>query len=106
QSVAARWGPGRLLCSSRGGSRGRSAFPADYPFRNRAEPAAGQSGRRERGMRPFKAVGRECPRAVESEERRVGRLRPRSVLAGALAERGRIAFDVEDVVDDLKRKAD
>ena len=57
-------------------------------------------------MRPFKAVGRECPRAVESEERRVGRLRPRSVLAGALAERGRIAFDVEDVVDDLKRKAD
>ena len=61
----------------------------------------------ERGVRAREALGGERARALEPEQRRIGRLRRRGVLAGGLAERSAAsAFDVEDVVDDLKREAD
>ncbi len=60
----------------------------------------------ENGLRAFGAVGGHRARAVEAEERGIGRLVAGRVLAGRLAELVGAALDVENVVDDLKRQAD
>ena len=60
----------------------------------------------ERVERALDARSREPPRFFEAVDRRIGGLAGRGILAGGLAEIRRRAFDVEDVVDDLKREAD
>src|SRR5437899_254001 len=45
---------------------------------------------------------RERARALEAEQRRIRRLRARRVLSRRFAELAGLAFDVEDIVDDLK----
>ena len=52
------------------------------------------------------ALGGQSSRCVDAVERRIRRLAGRGVLAGGLAERVVRSFDVEHVVDDLKREAE
>src|SRR5881394_152751 len=41
-------------------------------------------------------------RSLDADECRIGELSLRDILARGLAERGRVGFDVEEVVDDLE----
>src|SRR5687768_1949259 len=52
------------------------------------------------------AVGRKTARGVEAIGRWIRRLARSCIFARCLAEILRISFDVEDVVDDLKRKSE
>src|SRR5580765_6187088 len=83
-----------------------STLPRHDPVGDSAQQAVGQPGVFERRVRPLQAVGRERAGAVEAEQRRVGRFRGGGVLARRLAERRRITFDIEDVIDDLEGEAD
>ena len=80
-----------------GGSTTQRASAGSWP----ARPNVGQ--RRERAV---DALRREPARSLETEERRIRRFAGGGVLAGGLAQLVRGAFDVQDVIDDLKRQAD
>src|SRR5690606_35879116 len=70
------------------------------------EAFAALAERRERAHRARVDLVRTLPRAVEAEDRRVGRLVVRAVAARALAERRRILLDLEEIVADLEHEAD
>ena len=67
---------------------------------------AAELGGVERGAGPAAGVGGQRLRALEAEQRRVGRLAGGGVLAGRLAEVGGRALDVQHVVDNLEGEAD
>ena len=88
-------------------TRDDSVFPRHDPVGDRAEvpfdePCILTSTSRAR----VGAFGGQLPGARHAEQRGVGRLRARRVFAGGLSQLLRAAFDVEDVVDDLKRQPD
>ena len=67
-----------------------------------AESGAGEDGGAGAGC----ALVRHRARAIEAEQRGIGRLVPGDVLAGGLPKCFRAALDVEDIVDDLERETD
>ena len=80
--------------------------PVDDPFRNRHEPPVVERRAAQCLARPLEALRRQRARSIETEQRRIGRLGAGGVLAGGLAELGRAALDVEDVIDNLEGEAD
>ena len=83
----------------------RSTAAADHPVGDGRQLTTELHGG-ERGARAVGAVGGEPSGFGEPEQCRIGRLARRGILAGGLPQIGRGAFDVEDVVDDLKRQAE
>src|SRR4051812_30082311 len=77
----------------------------DDEFREVAQPPGAVAEGPDRVPGMLEQLAREGLRAREPEKAGVGGLVVRAVLAGGLAERRRIAFLVEDVVDDLEREA-
>ena len=76
------------------------------PSPHSRQPAVGEAALVERCLGSVQAVGRHRARALESEERGVRRLVALCVFARSLAECGRFALDIKDVVDDLERQPD
>src|SRR5436309_11818157 len=88
-------------------SASNSLAPARHdPIRDVGQPASGQPGLGQRLAGARDAVVREVARALEAEKRRIRRLRARRVLSRRFAELAGLAFDVEDIVDDLKCQAE
>src|SRR5579862_7263079 len=77
-----------------------------HPVGDGGEMAGVQSGVRERPAGALDAIGGERARLLEAEQSGVGRLGAGGVLAGGLPELRGAAFDVEDVVDDLKAETE
>src|SRR5882762_9353479 len=78
----------------------------DDPAADLQEARVRQLGRRERRRRALEALARHPLRRVEAIERGIRRLAGRRVLAGRLSELRRCPFNVQHVVDNLKRKAE
>ena len=76
----------------------------EHPFGDGPEPAVGQAGVTDGCAAALDALGRQPARTLQAKERGIRRFGVGGVLAGRLAERRGVAFDVEDVVDDLKRE--
>src|SRR6185503_10064308 len=79
---------------------------AHDPISDGTEPALFEPGIVEDGLGLGYAVGGHCSRSFEAEQRRIAWFGARRILAGALAERRRVALDIQNVVHDLKRKPD
>src|SRR5581483_612916 len=103
------------------GPRQRSPKPPDPPRRPSSAPLTGtvdhelrklghRSGahteRHQRLESPIAQVPGPLPRGAQADGTRVGRLAKRGIGPGGLAEQGRVALDIENVVLDLKREPD
>src|ERR1700674_305730 len=100
--------PAASMPAGRAGREGREhtrlAGATDDPLGDGPKPARGQARVLEDDPRVPRTLGRESSGPLDAEDRRVAWLPARRVLARALAERRRVALDVEHVVDDLKRE--
>ena len=89
---------------------GRGSISSSALRRSRQSPSGRRRPRRgpprRRPPSPSRRAPRVPTRALEPQRRDERRLVPVGVLARALAERGRVAFGVEQVVGDLERGAD
>ena len=76
--------------------------PPDNPRCDGVQPFPAKSGGGERRSSRLDSFGRQGSRAIQAVEGGLGRLSRGGILAGRLAEVGRVAFDIENVVDDLE----